>query len=115
ADRLDAFRAADGLPVLPDLGALAVAVFGDHEEVHVVAGDVHGDDLAALADVHAAHAGGVAAHRARVGLGEAHGEAGAGDHDDLVVGVHRPHGEQLVVVADLDRDDPVGFDRRVVR
>jgi len=26
-----------------------------------------------------------------------------------------PHGDQLVVVADVDRDNPVGLDRRVVR
>ena len=114
ADRLDAFGAAVGLAVLADLGALAVAVLGDDEQVHVVAGDVHRDHPAVLADVHAAHAGGVAPHRAHVGLGEAHGQAGARDHDDLVVGVDRAHGEQLVVVADVDRDDAVGFDRRVV-
>ena len=40
--------------------------------------------VALLADVHAADAGGVAAHRARVGLREADGQAGAGDHEDLV-------------------------------
>ena len=51
---------------------------------------------------------------ARVGLGEADRQAGLRDHDDLVVRVDRAHGEQLVVVADVDRDDPVGFDRRVV-
>ena len=114
ADRLDAFGAAVGLAVLVDLRALAVAVLGHDEQVHVVARDVHRDHLAVLADVHAAHAGRVAAHRARVGLGEAHRQPGLGDHDDLVVGVDGPHGEQLVVVADVDRDDPVGFDRRVV-
>ncbi len=41
-------------------------------------------------------------------------EPGAGDHDDLVVSVHGAHGEQLVVVADVDRDDAVGLDRGVV-
>ncbi len=66
------------------------------------------------ADVHAAHAGRVAAHGARVGLGEPHREAGVGDHDDLVVRVDGSDGQQLVVIADLDRDDAVGFDRRVV-
>ncbi len=103
-----------GLAVLADLGALAVAVLGDDEQVHVVARDIHGDDPAVLADVHPAHAGGVAAHRAGVGLGKAHGQTGAGDHDDLIVGIDRAHGKQLVVVADVDRDDAVRLDRRVV-
>ena len=61
-----------------------------------------------------AHAAGVAAHRARVVLVEADGQAGARDHDDVVARVDAAHGDELVVVADLDRDDAVGLDRRVV-
>src|SRR5262249_34894696 len=119
ADRLDAFGAAVGLAVLVDPRALAVAVLGHYQKVHVVARDVHRDHLVGGGGnggtpVHAAYAGRVAAHRTRVGVGETHGQSGTRDHDDLVVGVDGPHGEQLVVVADVDRDDPVGFDRRVV-
>src|SRR5580704_17449986 len=43
SDRLDAFGAAVGLTILRDLGALAVAVLGDDQQVHVVASDVHRD------------------------------------------------------------------------
>src|ERR671916_412955 len=39
---------------------------------------------------------------------------GVRHHQDLVPLVAPPHGDQLVVVADVDRDDPVGLDRRVV-
>ena len=70
-----------------DIGALAVAVLGHHEQILVVAGDVHRQDgvRARSVDVHAADAGGVAAHRAHIGLVEAHGVAVAGDHQDVVV------------------------------
>ena len=54
------------------------------------------------------------AHRARLGLGEADREALLGDHEDLLAGVDAAHGDELVVVADVDRDDAVGLDRRVV-
>ena len=40
--------------------------------------------------------------------------AGLGDEQDVVVARGEPHLDQLVAVADLDRDDPVGADRRVV-
>ena len=66
-------------------------------------------------DVHPAHAAGVAAHRAGVVLAEPDGQALLGDHQDLVALVDPAHGDELVVVADLDRDDAVGLDRRVVR
>src|ERR671920_368615 len=58
-DRQDALRSARRLAVLVDPRALAVAGVGDDEQVHVVAGDVHGNDLALLPHVHAAHAAGV--------------------------------------------------------
>src|SRR5207302_641108 len=76
-DRLDAFGAALGLAVLGDLRALAVAVLGYDEQVHVVTRDVHRDHAPVAADVHAADAGRVAPHGAHIGLGEAHGEPGA--------------------------------------
>jgi hypothetical protein len=45
---------------------------------------------------------------------EAHGQAGLGDHDDLVARIDPPHRDELVVVADVDGDDAVRLDRRVV-
>ena len=39
---------------------------------------------------------------------------GARDHQDVVVAGGAAHGDELVLVADVDRDDAVGVDRRVV-
>src|SRR5665647_1903796 len=102
-DRAHADAAAPGDAVLADGCALAEAVLGDHEEVAVVAGDVHADDLVALAQLHTAHTGGVAACRPHVGLVEADGLAQAADHHDVVV-----------ARADVDGDDAVALTRRVV-
>jgi hypothetical protein len=74
-DALDALAAAALDVELVELGALAVAAVGDDEHRGVVAGDVARHDLVALAHLHAAHAGGRAAHRAHVVLGEADGLA----------------------------------------
>ena len=115
ADRLDALGAARRQPVLVDRRALAVAVLGHDEQVLAGARDVHREHEVALArDVHAAHAAGAAAHRPGVALAEADGEAGMRDHQDLVVRVDPADRDELVVLADVDRDDPVGLDRRVV-
>ena len=65
-DRLDALGATLCLAVLAHLRALAVAVIGDHEQVHVVASDVHRDHFALLANVHSLDAARAAAHRAGV-------------------------------------------------
>ena len=105
--------------VLGDRGALAVAVLGDHEQLGVVAGDVHGQHAVRLAadlagDVHPLDAGGVATHRAHRLLREARGVARLRDQQQVVVARGQPHLDQLVAVTDLDRDDPVGPDRRVV-
>ena len=105
--------------VFRDRRALAVAVLGDHEELGVVAGDVHGQHAVGLSadlarDVHPLDARGVAAHRSHRLLGEARGVAGLRDQQHVVVAGGQPHLHQLVAVADLDRDDPVRPDRRVV-
>ena len=57
---------------------------------------------------------GVAAHRPRLRLVEARGLAGAPLRDDVVVAAGLSHLDKLVVVADLDGDDAVRLDRRVV-
>src|SRR5204863_2268764 len=70
--RLDAKAAAALARVVRELRALAVAVLGDDEQVALVGtDDVHRDHLVALAQAHAFDAAGVAAHRARLLLGEA--------------------------------------------
>src|SRR5690606_27623161 len=52
-------------------GALAVPGVGDGEQVGALAHGTRADHAVALAQLHAAHAGGVAAHRPHVGLREA--------------------------------------------
>ena len=77
-------------------------------------GDVELDHLVVLAQAHALDAGRGAAHRAHVALVEADRLAAAGDHQDVVVAVGEPDADELVVLAHLDRDDPVRLQRRVV-
>ena len=54
---------------------------------------------------------GVAAHRADVVLVEADGLAFGGHQDEVVVPRGVPHRHQLVVVGEVDGDDPVGLQR----
>ena len=115
ADRLDAFGATAGFAVLADLGALAIAVLGDDEQVHVVARDVHRDHPPSLPTSMPRTP--VVSRPIERASDSAKRTASPAlrDHHDLVVGVDGAHGQQLVVIADVDRDDAVGFDRRVVR
>ena len=101
--------------VVADTRALAVAVLGDDEQVRVVDGDVDLDDLVVPAQLHAGDARGVAAHRSRLLAVEAHRLTHPRDHEDVVVLARESHADELVVLAQLDRDDPVGLERRVVR
>src|SRR4051812_45318925 len=39
----------------------------------------------------------------------------ARDHEDVVLARRVPNADELVALAHLDRDDPVGLERRVVR
>ena len=72
--------------------------------------DVERHDLVAGPQLHAPHAGGGAAHRPHVVLGEADGHALPRHHEDVVapVGGDDPH--QLVAVAQVDGDEPARSD-----
>ena len=100
--------------ILGDARALAVAVLGDHEQIGGVVGHVDRDDLVALAQLHADHAARRAAHRPRLVLVEADGLAPARGQQHVVLARGQAHADQLVALADVDRDDPVGLARRVV-
>ena len=106
--------------VFLDGGALGVAGFGDDQQVGVLARDLHAEELVVAAELHAAHAGGGAAHGAQllVGGGEAHGLAVAGDEDEVLVGHDGLCGDELVglavlVLAQVDGDDAAGAGRVV--
>ena len=60
------------------------------------------DELLAVAEAHAAHAGGVAAHRPHVLLVEADRLAAAGEQHDLALAVGERDADQAVVVAQVD-------------
>src|SRR5215211_5966898 len=118
-DGQHALRAAALRRVLGDLRALAIAVLGDDQQLGLVAGDVHREDAVLLPadlalDVHSLDAGGVAAHRAHLGLREAGGVAGLRHQQDVLVPLGEADPDELVAVADLDGDDAVGLDLRVV-
>src|SRR5439155_23789849 len=91
-DRLDAFGSTVRLAVLADLRALAVAVLGHHEQVHVVSRDIHRDHAPGAAHDHPAHVGRVAAYRSVVRLGVATRQPSVGDIEDFIFGVNRAPG-----------------------
>src|ERR1051325_11353897 len=95
-------------------GPLAEALVGDDEDVVVLLRDGGRDDLVALAEAHALHARGRAAHRPNLGLVEADRLALARDEHDVVRPARVEHVDKRVVLAQLDRDDPVRLQRRVV-
>ena len=79
-----------------ELGPLAVAGIGDHQDVDVVAGHVAGDDLVALPEPDAPHPGRVPAHRPHVALGEPDRHALAGHHEHVVAALRLDHPHQAV-------------------
>src|SRR5690606_12268469 len=108
--------AATALTVeLVELGALAVPGLGHDQDRAVVAGDVarhHG--VLVVLELHAAYAGRAAAHRAYVVLAEADRHAVATDHEDVVAAAGLDHLDQLVAVAQVDRDQSVAPARVVL-
>ena len=78
------------------------------EDLGALLHDVGGDHLVVVLDLDAAHAGGAAAHRADLFLGEAdgHAELGGDHHLALAVGAARRH--QLVAVVEADGLDAAG-------
>ena len=101
--------------VLGDARALAPAVLGDDEQVRVVLRDVDLDHLVLAAQPHALDARRGAAHRrARPSRGTGSPGPSAETMSTSSDPSDEPHADQLVVLAHLDRDDPVRLERRVV-
>ena len=111
---LDPHRAAALDRILGDAGALAPPVLGDDEQIGVVGGDVDLDHLVVAPELHAGDARGGTAHGAHVALVESDGLAETGHHQDVVVAVGEANADQLVALAHLESDDPVGLQRSVV-
>src|SRR5918998_1231229 len=114
-ERYDALAAAALGAELREGRALAEALLCDHEQVGRVVGDhVHAEDDVALAKREPLDARGRPAHGPRVALLKADALAVAAHHDDVGAVRDLAHGDQLVVVGEVDRDDPVCLKRRVV-
>src|SRR5262249_48895728 len=94
--------------VLVDLGAFAVAVLADGQQRLVAAADDHVDDLLAVLRPDAPAAGGAAAHRPHVVLGEADRHAVARAEHDRLAGAHQVDADQPVALLEIDRDDAAG-------
>src|SRR5690349_7783958 len=98
----DALSAAFLDPVVPDVRALAEAVFGDHEQCCVALDHDHSNYRIALAQLDALHAGGVASHLAHVHFVETDGQAVTRGKHDVVRATGDLHIDQLVTLLDLD-------------
>ena len=102
--RLDALAAARLDAILRRVGALAVSVLGDGEDIVSLAQDEHIHRLVPLRKIDGAHAHRVAPHGADVGLAEADALAGAAGDDDLVPAARILDGDELVALDDADGD-----------
>src|SRR5258708_38740877 len=106
-DRDHALRAAAVARVLGDRGALAVAVLGGGEDaLGLVLRHQERDHLAALGDVHAAHAARAPTPGAHVVLVEAHRLALVGEEHHVVLAVGERHADQPIPLVQVHADHP---------
>ncbi len=106
ADRDHPLSAAPLEPVVVERRALAEAVLRRGQDRGPRGEDLHADDRVLGAKPHAAHAGRGAAHRPHLFLGEADRLALPAGDQHLLAPVRAQRRDQLVVVAEVDRDDP---------
>src|SRR5215217_5738693 len=107
--------AASLRPVLGKGCALAEAALGEQEKVGRVVGDhVHREDHVVPGERDALDPAGGAPHGPRFGLLEADALAVAAYDHDLVAFGGVADGDQLVVIGEVDGDDPIAFQGRVV-
>ena len=86
-----------------DRGALAVAVLGDGQHLRALACARRADHIVALGQTDAAHAGGLAAHRAHLGLGKGDGAALVGGDQDILLAVGQAHVDEQVIFCQAER------------
>ena len=106
-DRLHSQAAASLDGILLDARPLPVAVLGHDEQVGVVRRDCRRDHLVVAAKPHAPNALGRPAHWPGLSLVEPDRLAAARDEQDVVVTGGMEDPDELVVRAQLDRDDAV--------
>src|SRR5918994_1449806 len=111
----DPLAAASLGPVLREGRALAETALGEYEKIRRVVGDhVHREHDVVFAERYSLHPGRGAAHRSRVRLLEADALPVAAHDNDLIALRGVADGDQLVVAGEVDRDDPVVLQGRVV-
>ena len=86
-----------------DRRALAVAVFGDGEHIRVLACTRRTDDIIAVRELDAAHAGCSTAHRADLVLVKADRLAVVGRDEDVLLAVGQSDVDQRVVLVEAQR------------
>ena len=90
--------------------ALGVPAAGGHEHVAAVPDHVHAEQLVAVVEAHPDDARGVPAHRPQrlvVGV-EPDGLRALADQQQVLLGRDQPGRDDLVVLAQVDRDDAAG-------
>ena len=100
--------------VLGDGGSLAEPALAHDQQVRTRLEDGHPGHQVVPAELHADHALGVAAHRPDLPLVKADGLALLGGQEDVVLAAGGRHPEQLVALLQVDGDQPVAADVRVL-
>src|SRR5919112_383913 len=102
-------------PALGEGRAFAETALGKDKQVGRIVGDhVHTENDVVLAERNALDPGRGSAHGPGLGLGEADALAVAAHDDYLVAFRGVADGDQLVLAGEVDRDDPIVFQGRVV-
>ena len=110
--RFDPHAGASLPTVILGIGAFAVTVFGNGENVVPFLQDKHIDDVLAFAEVHRLHAHGIAPHRTHVAFRKADTLARTARHDNIVAAARKLHGNEFVAVRDLDCNFTAAHDAR---
>src|SRR6266516_2811087 len=94
--------------------ALAIALLGHHQELLGGIDDLHADHLVPRPQADAGDAHRVPTHRPHLVLMEARGLSLAGGQDDVALSIRHTHPAQLVAAYQVDGDQPIGADLRVL-
>ena len=106
-DGVDALATTLVLGILADGRTLAVALLRQHEQVAVAVGDLHAQHVGIALERDATHAGGVAASRPDFGLIKEDRLAVRRAEDDLLALLDAAHVDQLVILLQVDGNEPV--------
>src|SRR5262249_3963552 len=109
----DALAGAALQPILVERRALAIAALGDRQDLRALLHDVAGNHRVVFLDLDATNAGGAAAHRSHLVLGEADGHTELGGDHDFARAVGATRGDDGVAVLEPDGLDTAGAGMRI--